>query len=671
MEDLFEEGLLHSRIVYDPPKDGANMAKSLYEAFKQHSDRTLLVDAGNKQSWTGAQLSDVTARIASNLIKQAGLRVDDVVLTICDHASDEIIFALGVVLAGCALYGSGVNDGYEEEKILCELVKPNAIIVNSRLHEMVLKLKENVAGLENTRIVWIDNPMKLVHNQQLNDDANNNCIIDNNNNNNSSIEYYNEIIERDQVILFDQLKNASLDEGLIKKVIYERIKPKEHIVTYMLTSGSTGRPKVVPSTHEELIHGIQSMLSSSKYIVGSADNKLAIIEEKTSVPSTDHSNHSTKKLNGHFIKSENDDDNNNQLLSSSDLLIFPITKESIFSGDLPLDHGAGVNTMFLSFIVGSKYVVIKSYDEDTFWQAVNDYKITTSIASTTFTYKLMVRLKSVIDSGQTNKWNLNSLKLISCAGAKLTFTDLIKKINKVYTHISIRQCYGCTEIGFMAMLNGKDCKPYIQSVGHLFPGLIAKVVDRDSGKILGPNERGELMIWSNSKFKGYKCHKNDNSRKLFKDCHDEKGFYKTGDQVHYDEEMRFYIHGRFKDTLFLMEDWKILPAELEEVIDQYPLVEFSTVIGIPDPDLPGCDAPKAFLKLISPSSKEFEQVESRDLREKLILKDYNFISRDVYNFVAQKTAKPKHLKGGVRILETFPRVGLLNKIDRKALKLID
>lgn len=634
-----KKGLLRSRIRYDAPESNENMACALYEAFKQHSDRTLLVDAEHKLNWTGAQISDITSRIASNLIKQTGLKVNDVVLTICDHAGDEILFALGVILAGAALYGSGVNDGYEEEKVLCELARPNAIAVSSRLHQMVLKLKQNVPGLENTRIIWIDNPTKLQQNQQVVDE-NNNFDYNNNDDTTGLNEYYNEIIERDQVILFDQLKNGPKDDNLVETVIYERIKPKEHVVTYMLTSGSTGRPKVVPSTHEELIYGIHSMISASKYPVGSSIN-------------------------------DSDLTTNNNAKKQKDLLLFPITKESVFSGDLPLDHGAGVNTMFLSFIIGSKYIVIKSYDEDTFWQSVNDYKITTSIASTTFTYKLMVRLKSVIDSGQTTKWNLNSLELISCAGAKLTFIDLVKEINKVYKHISIRQCYGCTEIGFISMINGKDCVSHIESVGYLFPGLIGKVVDVDTGKILGPNERGELLLWSNSKFKGYKCHKDDDSEKIYLNCHDENGFYKTGDQVHYDEEFRIHIHGRFKDTLVLMEDWKILPIELEELVNQHPLVEFSTVVGIPDPDLAGCHAPKAFLKLISTSSQEFSQLESIELKEKLLIKDHDYIAKDVYNFVAERTAKPKHLKGGVRILETFPRNGLLNKIDRKALKLID
>lgn len=651
-----EEGLLRSRIRYDAPESDENMARALHEAFKKHSNRTLLVDAESKSNWTGAQIADITSRIASNLIKQTGLKVNDVVLTICDHAGDEILFALGVILAGASLYGSGVNDGYEEEKVLCELVRPNAIAVSSRLHEMVLKLKRNVQGLENTPIIWIDNPTK----QQVIDENNNNFTFDYNNNKDTITglnEYYDEIMERDQVILFDQLKNGPKDDSLVEKVIYERIKPKEHVVTYMLTSGSTGRPKVVPSTHEELIHGIHSMISASKYPVGSY-----LLPNNSNFQLV--TNGALEKENKQSSKSDDNDDDD-------DLLILPITKESIFSGDLPLDHGAGVNTMFLSFIIGSKYIVIKSYDEDTFWQSVNDYKISTSIASTTFTYKLMVRLKSLIDSGQINKWNLDSLKLISCAGAKLTFIDLIREINKVYKHISIKQCYGCTEIGFISMINGRDCISRVDSVGYLFPGLIGKVVDVDTGKVLGPNERGELLLWSNSKFKGYKCHKNDNSEKIYLNCHDENNFYRTGDQVHYDEEFRIYIHGRFKDTLVLMEDWKILPIELEDVVNQHPLVEFSTVIGIPDPHLAGCHAPKAFLKLISTSSKEFSQLESIELKEKLVIKDYDYIAKDVYNFVAERTAKPKHLKGGVKVLELFPRVGLLNKIDRKALKLID
>lgn len=627
-----EEALLKPAIKYDEPSNGANMAKTLYESFTKNANRTLLVDAQNNCHWTGKQMLEAACRIGGNLIKQVGLKPNDVVMSICEHNSDEIMFALGIIMAGGALYGSSVLDGYEEEKVLCELVPPSVIAANSRLHQMVLELKKNVKGLENTRIVWIDNPTKPSIAQ---------ATDQNNNNNNDDTSYYSQLIERDQVILFDDLIKGPLDEALIKRVINEGIKPEEHILTYMLTSGSTGRPKVVPSTHEELMHGIAGMISAATYTVPDQNS-----------PS------SKSTLNGYSSH-------------PSDSIILPVNKDCVFSGDLPLDHGAGVNIMFLSFAVGAKFVVMKSYDEDTFWQSVNDHKITTSIASTTFAYKLMLRLKSVIDAGQANKWNLDSLKLIACAGARLAFVDLIKEIKKVYKHISVRQCYGCTEIGFISMPTGKDSQAHIDSVGRLFPGLLAKVVDRETGKLCGAHERGELLVWSRSAFKGYRCHKNDDALKLYQDCHDEKGFYRTGDQVHYDEEERFFVHGRFKDTLILMQDWKILPAELEDIIDQHPLVEFSTVVGMPDPDLVGCHAPKAFLKLIPVDSKKFSDIKSSKLKEKLLSKDIEFIERDVYNFVAQRTAQPKHLKGGVRVLESFPRVGLLNKIDRKALKAMD
>lgn len=623
-----EEGIINSRVKFDEPKEGISMAGELLEAFQRHAHRTLLVDVQSGREWTGRKLLDSVGRVATNLNRQVGVKADDVVLMMCDHTGEEILLALGLVLAGGAFYGSSPTDGYPEVEALCEIVQPQLIATNSRLHNIVAELKRNFSGLQNVPIVWIDNPTKST---PINGDLNGNYALDNNNNN-ADLNYYLDIMQKDNVYLLDDLLNGPIDETLLNQVAYESIDAKRHHLTYMLTSGSTGRPKVVPSTHEELIHGIYSMKSANKYCVGSADE--------------------TKSKRAKWP-------------------LMPLDENSILAGDLPLDHGAGVNTMFLSICNGSKFIIMPAYDVDTFWQSVQDYQITSSIASTTFTYKLLCRLKSLIDSGETSKWDLSKFRYISCAGSKMAFIDLVREINKVYEHINISQCYGCTEIGFLTMLSIDDCRTHLHSTGHLFPGITAKVVDPNTSKLMGPNERGELRVLSKSKFKGYRCHPSDDPEKLVAACHDEQGFYRTGDQAHYDEDHRFYIHGRFNDTLFLMQDWKIMPVELEEVVNLHPLVEYSAVVGVPDKDLPGCDAPKAFVKLIPTESKKYRELENDDLRKRLETQDHKFIAEDVYRFVAERTAEPKHLKGGVRILNEFPRVGLLNKIDRKALLRID
>lgn len=623
--------MLCSRIKLEPPSEHENLASFLRDGIRRNASRTLLADAKHARKWTGAELLDKVERVATSLVRRAHLEPSQVVLTICDHTDHEMILALGVIFAGGAIYGSTPSDSFDEHKDYCRMVRPSVIVSNSNLHQLVMKLKRDLAPqLDDTRLVWIDNPLS----SSSSPDDNNNQA-DCNNNNTPDEQYYSELIREQNVILFEDLLDSERDHSLLDEIIETKIAPKTQNVTFLLTSGSTGRPKVVPNTHEELVWALQAMRCCLKYPVGS-----------------------------------NDDDDAGE---RGEKFILPLNEDSVLAGDLPLDHGAGLNTMFLSLIAGSKLIILPSYNEDSFWQGVHEHRITTSIASTTFTYKLLTRLKQMIKSGEHKRLDLSSFKFITCCGAKLAFQDLVREICALYPHMKIGQAYGCTEIGFISILAAEDCRDHLDSAGHLVPGLVAKVVCPDTGKLLGANQRGQLYLSSMTKFKCYKCLPGDDPTKLFAQCHDqERIFYKTGDYVHFDDEQRIFIHGRMKDTLFLMEDWKILPIELEDVVNQHPLVEYSAVVGVPDPDLPGCDAPKAFVKLIDVRSKEFEELESGGLlREKLLADDREFIAEDIFNFVAERTAKPKHLKGGVRILEVFPRNGLLAKIDRKILKQMD
>lgn len=625
--------ILTSRIRLDPPKERENLASFLRDGLRRNSSRTLLVDAKKNTQWTGSEILDKVERIATGLIRLAKLEPAQVVLTICDHTDHEILLALGVIFAGGALYGTSPEDGYGEELNSCMMVKPSVIVANSNLHQMVRKLKQQVPGMEQTQVIWIDDPTATKADPN-NNNGNGNDNSNNNNNNNTDQDYQCELRKQDQVIQFDDLLEGPRESELVDEVIGSKIESKTQNVTFLLTSGSTGKPKVVPNTHEELVWALQSMSCSLKYPVGSSDPA--------------ETNDGEAKI------------------------ILPISENSVLAGDLPLDHGAGLNTMFLSLVAGSKLVILPSYQEDAFWQGVHDYRISVSIASTTFAYKLLLRLKHLMSLGQHKRWDLSSFEFLTCCGSKLAFQDVVREISSAYPHLRIGQAYGCTEMGFISILAGEDCREHLNSVGHLVPGFVAKVIDIDTGKLMGPNERGQLLLSSMTKFKGYKCMPGEDAAAQFANCHDDEGiFYKTGDLVHYDEEQRLYIHGRLKDTLYLMEDWKLLPIELEMLVNQHPLVEYSAVVGVPDPDLPGYDTPKAFVKLISTQSKEFRELTSEKLREKLLAKDWDFIGRDIYNFFAERTCEPKHLRGGVRILEVFPRNGLLAKIDRKVLKQMD
>lgn len=604
------------------------MARELILRLEEHANRTLLVDAGGQRKWTGAEMLDCAGKIATSLIGRLGLKPGQVVFMMCDHTDYEILFALGVLLAGGSLYGSHPQDGLAEQRTLCQLVKPDLFATSGGLYQMVVDLKAGSPELAQARCVVVDGGLVDLNGNGCNQ------VDSNNNNNNIDVHSLSSLDGGSPAVLLGELLAGEHDRQLVRRVAFELLASGHHVATYMLTSGSTGRPKVVPTTHREIMCSLYSMISAMKYPVGSAEGE------------------------GEHVSAERG-------------VVLPITRDSIIAGDLPLDHGAGVNTIFLSLIAGSKYVVLPSYEVDSFWQGVHDYRITHSISSTTFVYKLLSRLENLIDSGKTNRWDLSSFEYVACAGSKLVYTDLVAKIRDTYRSLRVVQCYGATEVGFISLLCPEESSSHIRSVGYLFPGLIGKVVDPDSGKLCGPLEKGELHLWSESKFKNYKCHPADDPAKLFEDCHDEQGFYRVGDQVYYDEEGRLYIQGRYKETLFLMQDWKILPAELEEVVDQHPLVEQSVVVGTPDKSLPGCHSPRAYVKLVAANSNKLAALKDDRLREALEKDCRQLIASDIYKFVAERTAEAKHLTGGVRILDDFPRVGLLGKIDRKTLRALE
>lgn len=107
---------------------------------------------------------------------------------------------------------------------------------------------------------------------------------------------------------------------------------------------------------------------------------------------------------------------------------------------------------------------------------------------------------------------------------------------------SFTQAYGLTgaTLGVIATPNagGK-----VGSCGKVLPGIQIKVRDPETGKVVGPNQIGELIIKGPVVAKGY--YGNENATKdTFKN-----GWLYSGDLGYYDEEGFFFIVDRLKDLI--------------------------------------------------------------------------------------------------------------------------
>jgi len=112
--------------------------------------------------------------------------------------------------------------------------------------------------------------------------------------------------------------------------------------------------------------------------------------------------------------------------------------------------------------------------------------------------------------------------------------------------------------------------------GRSAPGVEHKIVDPDTGEALPVGVEGEICVRGYNLMQGlYKVERED--------VFDDDGFYHTGDMGRFDAEGWLFFTGR-KGDLIKTAGANVTPREVEVVIDAYPEVKSSYVVGVPDPD---------------------------------------------------------------------------------------
>jgi long-chain acyl-CoA synthetase len=100
-------------------------------------------------------------------------------------------------------------------------------------------------------------------------------------------------------------------------------------------------------------------------------------------------------------------------------------------------------------------------------------------------------------------------------------------------------------------------------------------VQADDGRMLGPNETGEICVRGGNVMLGY-WNQPEETKKAFRN-----GWLLTGDVGHRDTDGYYYITDRKKDMLIVNGN-NVYPREIEEVIYHFPGVKEAAVIGVKD-----------------------------------------------------------------------------------------
>jgi len=182
---------------------------------------------------------------------------------------------------------------------------------------------------------------------------------------------------------------------------------------------------------------------------------------------------------------------------------------------------------------------------------------------------------------------LGTLFTSSTAPLRKEVTDKFRE----ETGAEIADAYGATEVGggTHTNLSGNDLvkekKP--GSIGVPFPDTEIKIIDPFTGKEIDSGQEGELWVRGPQIMKGY--WPTPGSGLI-------DGWLPMGDIVRMDEDGYFYITDRIKD-MANVSGMKVYTILVERVIYEHPGVEMAAAIAVPDPERPGSDRVKAFIKL--------------------------------------------------------------------------
>ncbi|MBW6424077.1 AMP-binding protein [Rhizobium sp. XQZ8] len=240
----------------------------------------------------------------------------------------------------------------------------------------------------------------------------------------------------------------------------------------------------------------------------------------------------------------------------------------------PLSHGAGVHQL-TQVAHGVKTILLptEKFDIDAAWALIETWRV-----STMFTVPTILKL--LIEHPAAEKYDHSSLRYVIYAGAPMYREDQKRALKSLGAVIV--QYFGLGEVtGAITVLppalhsieDGEAAR--IGTCGMERTGMQVSI-QNDQGEEVGPFETGEICCIGPAVFAGYYDNPEANEKSF------RKGWFRTGDLGHMDNEGFLYITGRASD-MYISGGSNVYPREIEEKLLTHPAISEVAVLGVPDP----------------------------------------------------------------------------------------
>ncbi len=182
-----------------------------------------------------------------------------------------------------------------------------------------------------------------------------------------------------------------------------------------------------------------------------------------------------------------------------------------------------------------------------------------------------------LDHPDFDGFDVSSLRTGIMAGSPCPIEVMRQVIDRMGAH-QMTIAYGQTEHSpvITQTLVSDSIERRVSTVGAVLPGVEARIVDPETGQILGPGIQGELQARSSMVMRGYY-----NMPEATASAIDDEGWLHTGDLAEVDEHGYYKITGRLKDMIIRGGE-NVYPREIEEFLYTHPKISDVQVIGVPD-----------------------------------------------------------------------------------------
>jgi fatty-acyl-CoA synthase len=178
---------------------------------------------------------------------------------------------------------------------------------------------------------------------------------------------------------------------------------------------------------------------------------------------------------------------------------------------------------------------------------------------------------------ERHPFDLSSLRTGIMAGSPCPIETMRRVVDEMHME-EVTICYGMTETSPVSTQTGADdpLDKRVGTVGRIHPHVEIKVVDPETGHIVGREQPGELCTRGYSVMLGYWEEPEKTDEVL-----DRARWMHTGDLAVMDEDGYLRIVGRIKDMVIRGGE-NLYPREVEEFLYGHPDVADVQVVGVPD-----------------------------------------------------------------------------------------